>query len=155
MENNEKTIDVLNDLVRINNDRIKGYQKAIEDSKGGDHDYDGLFRQMINQSENYKTQLINEIKSLSGKADYESNTTSGKIYHAWMDVKSAFQGKTDKSALELSEYGEDAAQKAYKDALETDGLPSSVRQLIQNQKMKLKESHDTIKMERDKEKAIS
>ncbi len=33
MENNEKIIDVLNDLVRINNDRIKGYEKAIEDSK--------------------------------------------------------------------------------------------------------------------------
>jgi len=154
MENNEKVIDALNDLVRINNDRIQGYQKSIEDSKD-EGDYDSLFSKMIDQSQKYKDQLINEINNLGGKADRDSNTSSGKVYHVWMDIKSSVQGKTDKSALELSEYGEDAAQKAYAEALQTDNLPASTRDLISNQKEHLKESHDTIKRKRDMQEAHS
>lgn len=155
MENNiENVIDALNDLVQINNDRIDGYEKAIEDSKSEGGYYD-LFSKMIGQSTEYKEQLINEINRLGGEADRDSNTGSGKVYHVWMDVKSAMQGKTDKSALQLSEFGEDAAQKAYKEALETENLPDSTRELIINQKQHLKESHDTIKRERDMQEAHS
>jgi uncharacterized protein (TIGR02284 family) len=152
--NNEKVIDVLNDLVQINNDRIDGYQKAIDDSRS-EGEYDDLFSRMIDQSIKYKEQLINEIDTLGGKADRNSNTGSGKVYHVWMDVKSSLQGKTDKSALQLSEFGEDAAQKAYKEALQTDNLPASTRELIINQKEHLKESHDTIKRKRDMQEAHS
>ncbi len=154
MENHEKVIDALNDLVKINNDRIEGYEKAIEDSKS-DGEYNSLFREMIDQSRKYKEQLINEINTLGGKADRNSNTSSGKVYHVWMDVKSSVQGKTDKSALQLSEYGEDAAQKAYTEALQTDNLQASTRDLIQNQKEHLKNSHDTIKRKRDMQEAHS
>ena len=153
MENNEKVIDVLNDLVQINNDRIRGYEKAIEDSKNEDMDLESLFNQMISQSAQNKRQLINEINSLGGNADKGSTTNSGKIYRAWMDVKSAFQGHSQKSALELCEFGEDAAQKAYKDALSTDNLPPSTRQLLLTQKGQLNESHDIIKRKRDLEVA--
>lgn len=155
MENKENTIDVLNDLVQINNDRIEGYEKAIEDSKSGTDNYDSLFNQMIQQSRNYKAELVNQINILGGDADINSTTNSGKIYRGWMDLKSTFQGKTNKSALELSEFGEDAAQKAYKEALDEDDLSPAVRQLLENQKMNLKQSHDKIKMERDKQKAQS
>jgi uncharacterized protein (TIGR02284 family) len=149
MANNEKVIGVLNDLVQINNDRIKGYEKAIEDSKNEDLGYDSLFDEMIHQSVQYKRQLIDEINMLGGDADESSTTNSGKIYRTWMDVKSAFQGHSDKSALELCEFGEDAAQKAYKEALSTDDLTATTRQLLLTQKAKLKESHDVIKKNRD------
>jgi len=152
MENNEKVIDALNDLVKINNDRIEGYEKAIEDSKS-DPEYDSLFREMIDQSRKYKEQLINEINTIGGKADRNSNTGSGKVYHVWMDLKSSLQGKSAKSALQLSEFGEDAAQKAYAEALKTDDLPASTRDLILNQKEHLKTSHDTIKRKRDLQEA--
>ena len=33
MEKNRETIEVLNDLIQINNDRIVGYEKAIRDRK--------------------------------------------------------------------------------------------------------------------------
>lgn len=154
MDNNEKVIDALNDLVKINNDRIEGYEKAIEDSKS-EGEYNSLFTSMIEQSSKYKEQLINEIKTLGGEADRNSSTNSGKIYHVWMDLKSSIQGKTDKSALQLSEFGEDAAQKAYAEALDTDNLPASTRELIRNQKEHLKVSHDTIKSKRDMEEAHS
>ncbi len=154
-ENNEKVVDALNDLVRINNDRIEGYEKAIKNSKSEDGDYDSLFTEMIQQSQKYREQLINEINSIGGEADRDSNTSSGKVYHVWMDVKSTFQGKTGSSALELCEFGEDAAQKAYDEALQVENLAGSTRDLVQNQKENLKKSHDTIKRERDLQEAHS
>ena len=33
MEKNEKMIGVLNDLIRINNDRVDGYEKAAKETK--------------------------------------------------------------------------------------------------------------------------
>jgi uncharacterized protein (TIGR02284 family) len=153
MNYNDEVTDTLNDLIQINNDRIEGYEKALEDTKDGSH-YDTLFNQMISQSKRYKQQLIQEVRTTGGDADWNETTNRGKIYRVWMDVKSAFTGKSDKSALELCEYGEDAAQKAYNEALTADAnLPESVRSLLISQKNELKESHDTIKRQRDMQKA--
>ena len=154
--NNEEVIDVLNDLIQINNDRIEGYEKAIEDTRSRSVDYLPLFNQMIQQSGKYKLELIDEVRSIGGDPEWNSTTNSGKIYRAWMDIKSAITGKTEQSALELCELGEDAAQKAYNDALDTSNdLPLATRQLISRQKSELKESHDLIKRNRDMEKARS
>ena len=51
--------------------------------------------------------------------------------------------------LASCEFGEDAAQKAYKDALEENDLSPDVRATIENQKATLREAHDKIKMMRD------
>lgn len=153
MKNNDEIIDVLNDLVQINNDRIEGYEKAIKDTDDPSQ-YDSLFNQMISQSRTYKQQLVQEVRTIGGDADWNETTNSGKIYRVWMDVKAAFTGNTDKSALELSEFGEDAAQKAYDSALTSDVvLPANVRALLVTQKSELKASHDLIKRERDLHKA--
>ncbi len=153
--NNEDQVDVLNDLVHINNDRIEGYEKAIEDSKNGVSDYQSIFSKMIDQSRKYKQELISLINSKGGDADRDSTTSSGKIHRAWMDVKTAFAGKSEKSVLESCEFGEDAAQKAYDSALSSDDLTSETRQLLSQQKSELKNSHDLIKAQRDMEKAKS
>ncbi len=159
MENtNEEFIDVLNDLIQINNDRIEGYEKAIEDTKSGTSDYQSVFNQMTQQSSKYKQELITEVRRIGGadKAEWNGTTNSGKVYRMWMDIKSAFTGKTDKSALELCEYGEGAAQKVYDAALDSDNeMPEDTRSLITKQKMELKQSHDLIKRERDMERVVS
>lgn len=153
MNNNEETIDVLNDLIQINNDRIEGYEKALKDTHDSSS-YDTLFNQMIRQSQGYKQQLVQEVRTIGGDPDWNETTNSGKIYRVWMDVKATFTGKSDKSALELCEFGEDAAQKAYDEALSSDvTLPASVRSLLVSQKSELKDSHDLIKSERDMQKA--
>ena len=87
-------------------------------------------------------------------ADVETGTTvSGKIYRAWMDVKATFAGNDRHAVLASCEYGEDAAQRAYDEALRSDDpMPYSIRELIANQKGALKSSHDTIKTYRDMEK---
>jgi uncharacterized protein (TIGR02284 family) len=69
----------------------------------------------------------------------------GKIYRAWMSVKAVFTGDSRHAILSNCEEGEDAAQNAYKKALETERLPVFLRDLLNLQKAKLKESHDEIR----------
>lgn len=154
MKDNQIAIDALNDLIRINNDRIEGYEKAIKDS-AEDSNLASLFTRMIDQSSRIRQELMTEVMNIGGESVKGETTNSGKIYRVWMDVKSSVAGKTDLSVLELCEYGEDAAQKAYKAALtEAENMTDSTRELIINQKNELKESHDLIKTKRDMQKVV-
>ena len=151
---NDNTVEVLNDLIEINNDRIAGYTRAIKESEGEDLDLKAIFNRMIDESRQYLAELTQEVVKLGGEPD-TGTTASGKIYRAWMDVKATFTGNDRKAILASCEFGEDAAQKAYDAALTTDeALSTEVRQLIANQKSSLKTSHDVIKKYRDMHAAI-
>ena len=155
MATNENLVETLNDLVQINNDRIEGYEKAAEETKDIDVDLKTIFIKMAEESIKYKTELVNEISKLGGEPA-TGTTGLGKIYRVWMDVKATFTGKDRQSVLEACEFGEDAAQKAYRDALASDAeIDADTRQLITSQQASLKTSHDIIKKYRDMHKAVN
>ena len=155
MATNEKLVEVFNDLIEINNDRINGYVKAAEETKDIDVDLKAVFHKMADESRKYKTELAQAVTRLGG-TPAEGTTNSGKIYRVWMDVKATFTGHDRQSVLESCEFGEDAAQKAYKLALSSDAeMDAESRQLITDQQSSLKTSHDLIKKYRDAHKAIS
>ncbi|MEO6541375.1 MAG: PA2169 family four-helix-bundle protein [Ferruginibacter sp.] len=154
METNEKLTEVLNGLIEINHDRVNGYEKAIEETKDLDLDLRAIFRSMANDSSNYAAELSKLVTGLGG-TPADGTTNSGKVYRVWMDVKSTFTGHSRESVLELCEFGEDAAQKAYKAAIASDAeMSADIRQLITEQQSKLKTSHDIIKKYRDIHKAV-
>lgn len=149
MERNTDLIEVLNDLIQINNDRVVGYEKASNELSAADVDLKALFSQYIAESRKYTTELSAEVGRLGGEPS-TSTTGSGKIYRAWMDVKAVFTGKDRHAVLENCEFGEDAAQKAYDTALKSDAvMDTEIRQLITNQKSALRVGHDTVKKYRD------
>ena len=149
MERNERTIEVLNDLIRINNDRVEGYEKAIRETNDNDVDLRNIFNRMANESRKYSRELTERVQRLGGEPA-GGTTASGKIYRTWMDVKSAFSRSERKSVLEECEYGEDAAQRAYEKALDVDNdLPADVLSLITEEKANLRNAHDTIRNYRD------
>lgn len=152
METTKETITVLNDLIEINNDRIKGYEKAIEELKDGDQDLKTLFAGMIDESRKAKMALGKEVQALGGEMESDATTNSGKIYKAWMDVKAVFTGHNRHTVLSNCEFGEDAAQKAYKMALADEHLPAYLREMVEQQKQVFKASHDEVKALRDQEK---
>ena len=79
----------------------------------------------------------------------EGTTTSGKVFRAWMDVKAALARKDRKAILASCEFGEDTIQQAYRDALQSEDLPSEFKTFISEQQSCLKKSHDKIKSLRD------
>ncbi|HEX8316405.1 MAG TPA: PA2169 family four-helix-bundle protein [Flavisolibacter sp.] len=145
----EKLANILNDLIRINHDRVVGYEKAIEELKDTDADLKTLFHRYITESRQYAQELTQEVGRLGGDPA-EGTTNSGKIYRVWMDLKAAITGKDRKTILDNCEFGEDAAQKAYDLALNSDvDLEPSLRDLIVRQKATLKVGHDEVKRLRD------
>ncbi|HET7000632.1 MAG TPA: PA2169 family four-helix-bundle protein [Puia sp.] len=144
MEKSKEVVEVLNDLVMINNDRIAGYERAIKELKEKDDDLKTLFDQMIIESQKIKSDLAHEIQVLHGDVE-KGSTEMGKIYRAWMDVKAVFTGENRHTVLSNCERGEDAAQNAYKKALETDRLPAFLRELLNSQQATLRTSHDEIR----------
>ncbi|HEX9510266.1 MAG TPA: PA2169 family four-helix-bundle protein [Puia sp.] len=148
MQNTKDTIEILNDLIQINNDRIVGYEKAIKETKPEDEDLKVLYATMIAESHRIKIALATEVQTLGAEVE-QGTTTSGKIYRAWMDVKAVFTGHDRHAVLENCEAGEDAAQKAYRTALNSDALPAYIRELLVQQQQMLRASHDEIKALRD------
>ncbi|HEX2627756.1 MAG TPA: PA2169 family four-helix-bundle protein [Chitinophagaceae bacterium] len=150
---NEKTAEILNDLIEINNDRVRGYEKASKETNTKDADLRSLFDDMATDSRRYANELSQFVRE-RGETPSDGTTLRGKLYRAWMDVKATFSGSDRKAILASCEFGEDAAQKAYKDALASDAeLPAEVRQVIVDQQSSLKQSHDRIKRMRDSQPA--
>lgn len=148
MEINEALNDVLNDLIMVNNDRIAGYEKAMEETKDVDIDMKATFKSMIDQSMQYKQELREIIEQNNGVVE-DDTSPSGKIYRAWMDIKSAIGDNDRHVILESCEFGEDATQRAYDAALASGKiLDENAHTLVEEQQACLKKSHDLIKTQK-------
>jgi uncharacterized protein (TIGR02284 family) len=143
---NKKAIEVLNDLLQINNDRIEGYTRASQETL--ESDLKDIFSRFAEDSRKCKQELTTEIQRLGG-TPVEGTRTSGKFYRAWMDVKAALTKKDRKAILSSCEFGEDVAKKNYEDALKSKHLLPEFQELVNKQYILIKGDHDKVKTLRD------
>ncbi|MES2544342.1 MAG: PA2169 family four-helix-bundle protein [Bacteroidota bacterium] len=145
---NSKSIDVLNNLLEINNDRIEGYETALEETT--DSSLKTLFTGFINTSRRCKDELTREVVRLGGEP-VEGTRISGKFFRVWMDVKAALTGNDKKFILNSCEEGEDVAINNYEHALEEHLADLSLEQqeMVRSQYFSLKSEHDSVKVMRD------
>ncbi|WP_158826313.1 PA2169 family four-helix-bundle protein [Mucilaginibacter lacusdianchii] len=154
METTQNTVETLNDLIKIHNDRIQGYERAIKETPAENADLKQLFTGFIGDSHQFKLALATEVQTFA--RDIENTTsTSGDIHRTWINLKTFFTGHSTKSVLEECEFGEDATQKAYKSALEDEKLPAYIKDILTQQETNLKAAHDKVKQLRDLERAES
>ena len=143
---NKKTIEVLNTLITINNDRIEGYETASKETE--EQDLKTLFAQFSSTSTTCKHELTNEVSRLGGTSA-EGTLTTGKLHRVWMDVKAALTGKDRDVILKSCEFGEGVAQDTYEKALEND-----IENLNVEQQIMIKAQHTLLKADHDKVKSI-
>jgi uncharacterized protein (TIGR02284 family) len=146
MKTTKETIDILNNLLETNNDRIEGYERASKETT--ETDLKTLFTQFASTSTTCKQELIAEVKKLGGTPN-EKTSTSGKFYRTWMDIKATLTGKDRKKILASCEMGEDVAKKNYEDALKEFTSDSPLFTLINKQLILIKADHDKVKNLRD------
>lgn len=141
---NEITIEVLNSLIEINNDRIEGYKTASNETEQAD--LKSLFKTFEEVSRNCKAELLDEITKLKG-TEIDGTTTSGKVFRLWMDLKAAITGNNRKAILNACEFGEEAAQETYNDALENteEVLSENLKVKIASQKSLLRGNLNIVK----------
>jgi uncharacterized protein (TIGR02284 family) len=145
---NEKSVNVLNALIQINNDRIEGYETAAKETE--DSDLKSLFAHLQSTSQNNLNGLRTEVMRLGG-APEEGTRVTGKFFRVWMDVKAALTGNDRKAILNSCEFGEDKALETYEDTIEDNSEKLSSEQLamIREQQAHLRADHDRIKSLRD------
>jgi uncharacterized protein (TIGR02284 family) len=146
--NKEKSIEVLNSLIEINNDRIAGYETASKETE--ESDLKKIFPELKRTSERCNSELIGEVANLGGTPTTETRT-SGKMYRVWMDVKSAITGKDRKALLNSCEFGEDIAVDTYRKVLRDNAQDITAHQqtLLNAQFSQIKADHDHIRRLRD------
>jgi uncharacterized protein (TIGR02284 family) len=151
METIEKSIEVLNDLIEINDDRIAGFVHAAKELDEKELDLRTFFVTLRDESRNNVHELGTAINKNGGEVEM-GMSGRGALHRAWLDVKVAFTGHDRKSVLEECERGEDAIKKAYSDALSPDsGLSPEFTEIVSRQQMGIIAAHNQIKALRDSE----
>ena len=144
-EKNRETERVLLNVIKTLQDGQKGFADIGEHIK--DETLKRYFLAESLKRANFRAELENELHR-AGIADVkESGSTAGALHRTWGDIKAKLGGG-DHTLLETAEEGEDAAKKAYQDALEHD-LPLPVRQLLTEQQSHVNNSHEYVKSHRD------
>lgn len=144
----EKSINVLNTIIEINNDRIEGYETASKETE--ETDLKTMFSKFSQTSQKCKTELVNEVQNLGGKP-IEGTKTTGKFFRVWMDVKVALTRYDRKAILNSCEFGEDHAVDTYNKILKDDAdlLTSDQQKMVKAQQALIKADHDEVKKMRD------
>lgn len=134
MENHEKTIEELNDILEKTYDAIAGFRKAAENAK--DTRLMGYFNEQVLTREQFSHELAAEVRNLGGTPK-TSGTLQGNFHRAWMDVKTALSLESDEGVLEACITGEKNCIGEYNDLLEESHLPVSTRSLLNKQKARV------------------
>ncbi|QQV03881.1 MULTISPECIES: PA2169 family four-helix-bundle protein [Chryseobacterium] len=137
-----ETINVLNDLLQITNDRIRGFEKVEgkvwENYSGLKSEYD----RMISQSKMMKVEIINLITERGGNPD-DSTTVAGNLHRTWIDIKNSLPtSNKDIETLENVVFGEKSAIDSYEEALKSGNLDNDSRKVISDQLNSLKISYE-------------
>lgn len=142
-----KNIDILNELIVINNDRVAGYRTAYIEAE--ETDLKILLEGFQTTSENNLVELSSAVRLLGGVVE-EGTRATGKFFRFWMDFKATLTGNNRGTILDSCEYGEDKALEAYETALNSkeDLAPDNLAMILRQQAA-IRADHDKVKVLRD------
>jgi uncharacterized protein (TIGR02284 family) len=143
MESISEVVGVLNDLLKINKDRVESYKKASYDTS--DPGLKALFWNMADQSRKNITDITKEIIHHHGSSESPEATSAAKIYDAWADFKAKFSGSSVKNVLTACESREAEVLHAYKKA-KVKPFSASLIDLIERHEQSLRSSHEVIRV---------
>jgi uncharacterized protein (TIGR02284 family) len=153
MEISEKAFDMLNELIKLNNDRVAGFERAGTDLEENDNGLVTVFQKLAGESRQYAAELTAIAQQYGGDAA-EGTSTTGDLHRAWIDIKSTFTGGGLLAILNECERGEDAIKHAYQDALDPENeLSAEITGILERQQQGITEGHDLIRSLRDQVEA--
>lgn len=144
---NEDTVNILNDLLTKAYDAEQGYEHAAQRASSAPH----LVRFFENQSA-LRLTIGHELKSLINKYGGEPDkgaSVVAKAHQIWITMRDFVEGgdNDNDAILEECERGENAAIADYDEALETPGLPADVCAALRDQRARILEALQTIRVQ--------
>ncbi len=141
-ETNDKVIATLNQLISIANDGKYGYENAAEDVK--DVTLKQMFQQYSAERAMYAEDLKREVAGMGDSAD-KGGGPLGALHRTWMDIKAAITSGDREAILKTCITGEEAAVKAYADALNDENITGNLKQIIVEQMSGVQASLNSIR----------
>src|SRR6202047_521653 len=138
---NQDVITTLNDLLEISRDGEQGFRTWAEGV--GSPSLKALLETAARRCAEGAAELEAQVRSLGGEPAM-GGSISGSLHRAWTNVKSTITGMSEHAVLAECERGEDAAEAAYKAALQK-SLPADVRTLVERQYEGVKANHDRVR----------
>ena len=129
-------------VVEVLHDSVTGFADLSEHLK------DPAAKSFFKQESGTRAEFANAIEAAAGITKPVGGTAAGAVHRTWANVKAELGGG-DHTLLETAEQGEDAAKKAYKEALASLEVPAAVLAVLQQQQPHIQASHDKVKAMRD------
>ena len=138
---NDKTISTLNGLIETCKDGEQGFKTAADGLP--DPQTKSSFVSYSRERAQMARELRDEVRRLGGDPD-KSGSMSGSLHRGWINIKSVVSGKDDGSIIAEAERGEDAAKKAFEDAMRA-GLTGTTLALVQQLSARVHATHDRVR----------
>lgn len=145
---NAETIDVLQELIRVNTDSRKGFHEVADHTD--DARLETLFRG-LGMQRGLQAEQLKLLVDANGETSKDSGSMAASAHRAWIDLRSALGGGTT-AMLEEAERGEDQIKETYESALKK-SAGSAVTDLLNEQYREVKAAHDKIRELRDSYKS--
>ena len=141
--NSMKTIECLNALIVLNNDRIEGYETAQKETD--DLALNKAFSDFQSTSFKCKSELVAEVRNLHGKPQ-QGIREPGKFFENWLEVKNALVQNNIDFVLESCLSSEIYVLEFYKnDLIQNNEIHTSlIAELLNKQYSLLKNDYDII-----------
>jgi uncharacterized protein (TIGR02284 family) len=133
-------------VIEVLHDGERGFESLSREIK--DPGTKAFFQEESRTRAQFATELEGALTSETGKRVEEGGTASGAVHRTWGELKGKM-GASDHTLLETAEQGEDAAKKAYEEALKLSDVPSKISTILRKQQPHILESHDRVKALRD------
>lgn len=138
---NDNVVDVLNNLIETCKDGEQGFRQAAEKAK--EPTLQSLFAKYSSQRAGFVQELQQLVGSL-GETPAKSGHATATLHRGWVGLKSALSRNEDRALIEECEAGEDAAVKAYQEAI-AQNLPSTVAELVRRQFTGVQQAHSVVR----------
>jgi uncharacterized protein (TIGR02284 family) len=142
MTTNPSIVSTLNGLIEACKDGQKGFRAAAENVRN--EDFQLLFSDLSTQRQYFARELKRLVGNFGGKTE-TNGSFSAAIHRGWMNLKAVVSSGDDRAILAECERGEDAAVADYREALQRDELPPTVRSVIEQQAMGVEAAHDRVR----------
>jgi len=141
----DEVIATLNGLIATSRDGEEGFRTCAEAIKNPQ--LKSFFEQKAQRCALGAAQLQDKVREFGGDPG-RGGSTAGALHRFWINIRSTLAGMDEHAILDECERGEDAARRAYEDALKKD-LPADVRLLIEKQYREVKANHDSVQAMRN------
>lgn len=138
---NEHAVRVLNGLIERTLDSANGYREAAEHVDNPS--YKSMFAERVDKRLALTRQLQAEVRSFGGEPE-EGQSLAGKAHNAFVGLKDAVTGGSDKGVINEVERGEDVLKAKFESAIDDSKLPPQVQSLVSRLYQEVKADHDQI-----------